>query len=957
MKQIFYLTFIACLFSIKLFAQTNKGSLKVPEKVFKMPKGITSRDYLPNTLIVKFKNQSLTGKQMRTSGNRNINLSELRTNSIQPVLGIRRKEKLSAGEQSIYEKSGLADTYRIQYNDAKPIEEVINKLLKNTEIEYAEPSYIYHTGDIPNDPAIGENLQGYLTKIKAPQAWDIQANADDVIIAIVDSGSDLDHEDLQGNIYLNTKDPVNGVDDDSDGYTDNYTGWDFVGATANNIVEDNDANVSRAANDHGVHVSGLAAAVTNNAKGVASVSQTAKLLIIKTGADDDDDGIYRGYDGIVYAVEHGATIINCSWGGIGGGQFGQSVIDYATARGCLVIAAAGNDGGEISNYPAAYKGVLSVANINNSDRLSSTSNYGYDVDISAPGTSIYSTTFNSAYGLKTGTSMATPIVSSAAALVKAKFPELSGEQIGELLRVSADASIYQQNTQFANKIGKGRLDVQKALNNNSPSIRYQNLVLLDNGNGSFPVGDTAKLYFNVRNFLQPASGLTVSISSSHSFIDVITPEQNLGTLETLNAKPAGEYQFIVKNGAPENADIVLQINYLANGGAYKETEFIKVRVNLDYQNVIVNQVKTTITSNGRFGYSSAGAINGLGLVYKDKSLLYEGALLIGRSSSEVSNNARSTENSSSEDFLKKVQVKQVAGSDAAYEGESVFTDSGSASALNIEVKHKQIAYSDAPDDKFVILEYEIINNNNFELGNIHCGLFADFDIGNSSRNATKYNASEKAALAYSKEANQPYVGLKLLNNISPAAYYPMSYQVSGDLLEDNNFTVAEKFTTLTSGVKATQLGDNVSSGYDVMFVIGSGPYYIPANKSVKLAFALIAGDNETNVINTSKLAQAKYATVLTATEPTLDAKDFELFQNYPNPAKNNTTIKFSLNEPGKANIKMYNINGQLLRTVVDDTFSAGTFTTNVDISSLYPGVYLYKLTTKKKESTLKMIVN
>ncbi len=957
MKCLKYLFFALIIFASTSFAQQKKTPLSVPEKVFKMPKGVTVQDYLPNTLIVKFKNQSASGKQLRTSSGNKINISQIKTQQMRAVFDVQRTNRLQSKDKLLYEKSGLADTYEIKYNENRPIEEVINKLLKNPDIEYAEPSYIYHTGEVPNDPAIGQNLQSYLNRIKAPQAWEIQPNAVNVIIAIVDSGADLDHEDLQDNIYINTADPVNSLDDDNDGYVDNYSGWDFVGATANNIIEDNDANVSRAANDHGVHVSGLAAAVTNNAKGVASVAQTAKLMIVKTGADDDDDGIYRGYDGIVYAVEHGATIINCSWGGAGGGQFGQSIIDYATARGCLVVAAAGNDGGEIPNYPAAYNGVFSVANINNADKLNGTSNYGYDVDISAPGTAIYSTTFNNSYGLKSGTSMATPIVSSAAALVKARFPDLSGEQIGELLRVSSDPSVYQQNTQLTGKMGKGRLDVEKALSNTSPSIRYQNLVLLDNGNGSFPVGDTAKLYFNVKNYLKPATGLNISVTAANSFIEVLTPEQSLGTLETLDAKPAGEFSFIVKNGAPENADIVLKVNYTSNAGTYRETEYIKVRVNLDYQNVIVNQLKTTITSNGRFGYSSAGAVNGLGVLYKDKSLLYEGALLIGRSSDEVSNNARSTDNSSSEDFVKKIQVKQVAGSDAAYEGQSVFTDSGSSSALNIDVKYKQTAYSDASNDKFVILEYEIVNNNNYELGNIYCGLFADFDVANSSKNATKYLASEKTALAYSKEANQPFVGIKLLNNISPAAYYPLSYQVNGDLLEDNNFTTAEKFTTLSSGIKATQMGVNITNGYDVMFVIGSGPYYIPANKSVKLAFALVVGDNETSLIDASRFAEAKYATVLTAIAPELGEENLELFQNYPNPAKNRTTFKFSLTEPGTANIKMYNINGQLLKTLVNDTFTAGTFQTQVDLTGLYPGVYMCKLTTKKKESTLKMIVN
>jgi subtilisin family serine protease len=209
------------------------------------------------------------------------------------------------------------------------------------------------------------NYQAYLEQVKAPEAWDIPiGSVSPVIIGIVDSGSQLNHSDLAANITHDYADPINGVDDDHDGYIDNLNGWDFVGAHLNNPQADNDPNVVNASNAHGVHVSGLAAAETNNGVGIASIANNyAQILIIKAGADDDSRAILAGYEGIKYAVDHGAKVISCSWGGGAGSSFGQDIINYAINSDCLVVAAAGNENIGQPDYPSAYPGVFSVASV------------------------------------------------------------------------------------------------------------------------------------------------------------------------------------------------------------------------------------------------------------------------------------------------------------------------------------------------------------------------------------------------------------------------------------------------------------------------------------------------------------------------------------------------------------------------------------------------------------------
>ncbi|HET8830044.1 MAG TPA: S8 family serine peptidase, partial [Pelobium sp.] len=510
-----------------------------PNKNYQIPKGIQSTDYLPNTLIVKFKNVSL-GKTTFSTHKKQLNSSNTITfTSIKPIYQFKNSSLQTLANQNQIDNAGLNRIYEVQYASVLPIEKVIDEVLKNASVDYAEPSFIYNTFETSNDPYFLSGSQSYLNQVKAQEAWTVQSSANDVVIAIVDSGSDLQHNDLTDNIYRNTKDPINGIDDDGDGYIDNFMGWDFVGATASNIVEDNNPDIPADSLDHGVHVSGLASAVTNNGIGVSSIAKNAKLLIVKAGADNNSSAIYKGYEGIIYAVDHGAKIINCSWGGPGGGAYGQDVINYAVGKGCLVVVAAGNGKTDAPIYPAAYVGAFAVANVTSNDVKSNSSSYGYHVSVAAPGTGIYSTTNANSYGYKSGTSMAAPLVSSAAALVLAKNPTLTGVQAGEILRLTAD-DIYTNNPDndlYVDQLGSGRLNVFRAVTKgSSPSIRYQKINIEDSSNGSLSAGDTVSYYFDLKNILLATGNLEVKLSTENPNVKIINSTINAGAFNALETK-------------------------------------------------------------------------------------------------------------------------------------------------------------------------------------------------------------------------------------------------------------------------------------------------------------------------------------------------------------------------------------------------------------------------------------
>ncbi len=298
-------------------------------------------------------------------------------------------------------------------------------LRNNSAVLYAEANTIVSAAAIPNDPrfsalyGLNNNAQTGGTDdadIDAPEAWDTQTGTN-IIVAVIDSGLDYNHEDIVGNVWSNPGEIANNrIDDDNNGYVDDIRGWDFAN-NDNNPFDDN---------DHGTHVSGTIAAVGNNGIGVTGVNWTAQIMPLKFLNARGSGSIADAISALDYAVMMGARISNNSWGG---GAFSQAMFDAIAAAqnsGHLFVAAAGNDGINTDitpAYPASYNlnNIISVAATDDDDALASFSNFGRNtVDLAAPGVSILSTTPRNTYSSFSGTSMATPHVAGAAALVLAE---------------------------------------------------------------------------------------------------------------------------------------------------------------------------------------------------------------------------------------------------------------------------------------------------------------------------------------------------------------------------------------------------------------------------------------------------------------------------------------------------------------------------------------------------------
>jgi hypothetical protein len=355
------------------------------------------------------------------------------------------------------------------------VHDAVTRFNQSANILYAEPNYKYRFLRIPNDPNFPQQWALHNTgqtggtvdaDIDGPEAWDIQTGSKKVLVAVADSGIDYKHPDLGPNLWMNTKElfGLPNVDDDGNGYADDFYGYDFVnndGDPADDVF-------------HGTFCAGIIGAMGNNMTGIAGVCWNASIVALKVG-DANGVSLDAAIAAIEYATAIGAKVINASWGGYQYSQALKDAIDAAGESGVLFAAAAGNDSSDNDQYPlypASYEcdNIISVMATDQDDQIAWFSNYGASsVDIAEPGAEIISTTptsrtqimtllgLSTDYAVTDGTSMAAPHVSGAAALLWSQYPSLSSQIVKQILLQTADRTLP------GLCLSGGRVNVHKAL--------------------------------------------------------------------------------------------------------------------------------------------------------------------------------------------------------------------------------------------------------------------------------------------------------------------------------------------------------------------------------------------------------------------------------------------------------------------------------------------------------------
>jgi subtilisin family serine protease len=914
--------------------------------------------YLSNTIIVKIKyvpSSDATGN-VTLSSSLNSFLSSFNVKDVKALFPAKLKEN-----------APLSRIIEVHYEaDIDPLF-ISSKLRNSFEVEWAEPRFVYEPDYVPNDPSYAS--QYALSKINAALAWDITKGDTNVVIGIIDTGVDWDHPDLSANIWINRNEiPDNGIDDDNNGFIDDVRGWDFGGL---NGTPDNDPMEDQP--DHGTHVAGISSAVTDNGIGVASIGFKSKLMPVKTTRNDQrgSNGPYiiYGYEGIVYAADNGAKVINCSWGGSGFSMLGQETIDYALSQGSLVVAASGNSNSSGSHYPSSYKGVLSVASTTSTDTKSSFSNFGYDIDVSAPGSSIYNTWQNDTYATLSGTSMASPLTAGLAALVFAHFPSYNAAQVGEQIRVNCD-NIDALNPSFQYLLGAGRTNAFKTLNNaNSISVRAIDVSFSDeapggDGDGVFEANEIISVYVNFKNYLNPTSNLSIQLEARNSYSSVINSTFNAGSVGTLNEFNNGssKFTFAISNTVPQNAKLNFLLRF--SDGSYSDFQWIETIGNPTYATQSNGDLSMTITSKGTFGFNDyPNNLQGDGFKYQSgQNQLFEGALILGTSSTKISDAARGANQSVQNNDFAIVQpfTIQTPGSIADAEGFSMFNDNNAGTnKIGVSAKLKTYSFSEVPNNNFIILDYTFINNSGTVINNFYAGLFFDWDLidGSGLGDKTEWDNSIKYGYIRNTTGGPTnYNGVALLSGNNYGFYAIKNDGGDGGFQIYDGFDDNEKWLSISGGVAKTTAGPG-----DVSNVTSAGPFTINAGDSIKVAFAVLAADNKTSLDAAVNQARIKYQEIIV-----LDVDDsktlpieFALEQNYPNPFNPSTIIQYAINSRQFVQLKVYDILGNEVATLVNEEKAPGVYEVEFNVGqtiSLSSGVYFYRLHAGNFVQTKKMIL-
>ncbi len=491
------------------------------------------------------------------------------------------------------DKFGVSRIYEIRFQGNHNPYDVCKLLMENPEIEYATPVFKRSIHAFNPDDA-WYNLQYHLKSINMPDAWEITKGDTNIVIADVDSGTDILHEDLKGNIWTNPGEiPNNGKDDDGNGKIDDVNGWDLIGNItvqqySNGQFKENN-NPINTLNTHGTHTAGCASAVTNNGKGVAAPGFNIRILPVKCSPGSfQSSGITRGYEGILYAAVTGADVINCSWGGPGWSPVEEDIINQAISLGALIVASSGNSAKNLDinkDYPASFKGVMSVGSSGNTDRPSNFSSYGNLVSVFAPGENIWSTLPGNKYAAQSGTSMSSPVAAGVAALLLSIHKDWTPEHVIHQLRGTSDNVLMLANPEFRH-LFIGRLNAAKALQfNNQPGKSMPGIGLefmsvgTNNVINSFDMTDVK---ITLKNYLAADDKVKVRIIAIDDFIEFDNYLINIGNFGSMETKEITAKARLRSNNPwfKGDAEVLFEIT----GSNYINYELGRININIPSSN-------------------------------------------------------------------------------------------------------------------------------------------------------------------------------------------------------------------------------------------------------------------------------------------------------------------------------------------------------------------------------------
>ncbi|MBD3225483.1 MAG: PKD domain-containing protein [Caldithrix sp.] len=830
-----------------------------------------------------------------------------------------------------------------------------------------------------NDPEYGSQWhlsQSNDADVDAPEAWDIETGSDQIIVAILDTGVRYFHKDLggadasysnpeaaRGNMWINEaeKNGADGVDDDGNGYVDDWIGWDFVDNKSGVSGEDDDVpdNDPRDYNGHGTHCSGIVAAINNNNYAVASPAggwnngsqavegNGVKIMPMRIGWSGRYFIFEVGYvdmgfaaDALYYAADNGAQIASCSWGSSNSGGLGDA-IDYFVASGGLVFKAAGNDDNEESDYMLDRSDVIGVASTDQNDVKSDFSTYGSFVDISAPGSDILSTYHdnddpeNDYTATLSGTSMSTPLTASVAALIWSQNPGWTREQVEQHLYATAD-DIYgiSGNASYEGKLGAGRVNAFNAVNTGGgtqpPSAEFtadvtegcapltvsftdQSSGEIDSWNWDFGDGNTSTAQNPSHEYTSPGTytvSLTVSGpdgSDTETKTDYITVYESI-TADFSGSPTSGEAPLNVSFTDQSTGDLSSWIWDFGDGG-------------------------TSNAQNPSYEYTSAGTYT----------------VTLSSSNSCDSDAETKTDYITVSEPSGSAPVADFSGTPTS--GEAPLTVSFTDQSTN-EPTSWSWDFGDGGTSTTQNPTYEYTS-----AGTYTVSLTATNDFGSDTETKTDY-------ITVSEPAQQSMY-VSALDVVKEAFWIVTRGSAEIRVVDGSGNPVSDATVTGSwSGSASDQ--DEVVTGSDgwatakSSWVVGDGEFTFCVDNVTKSGWTY---DEAANVVTCGSTDGS--SSVVQVTDVNLEDIEeeigFKMVFNSPNPFNPVTNINFYLPEASEVKLEIFNTLGQKVNTLVNGTRPGGLNTVRWNANDqignkVSSGFYFYQLTVDNKHKIQKKIL-
>ncbi len=850
----------------------------------------------------------------------------------------------------------LQRTYKVYFDENIDPNALSNQLkAEYPSIEIAEPIYINYPLGKPNDPLVPN--QTVLNQINAFEAWDKCQGDPNVIVAVGDNGIKKSHPDLKNHLAINANEiPNDGIDNDNNGYIDDYDGFNLAHAKDGKgwTFTDNTDN-------HGTNVAGIAAAHTNNSIGIAGIAYNCSFLPLKL-APYSSNSILYGYESILYAAARGVKVLNCSWGTVKPySEIDQSYINYAISKDVVIVAAGGNidfsiQADRYSLYlPGGYDGVLSVGEVDAYDRITTGNTcLSEGVNIMAPGYKNYTLSLYDDYEqVGEGTSFSAPVVSGAMGILRSCKPELNPYQAIEFMKVTSKqiASLNNEDP----KLIPGRLDMKKMFEIDPmsvPGIAKKSVVFKSAGNigkTRFSIGDTVICRINTKNYLGNGTNMKFVLSqawdvgNSAGIVDSIV---RVASYPSNEEKTLGDFKFYIRSDYP--GKIILRVDVYDDNNYYGffKFPFYNYPDLVTYENDLI---KFSVADDGKFGYNYKRS-QGQGFsVPNYGSLIYEGGIMATINNQYAFNSLLGVE-SSSGDFYSITNLSGKQNEAGTIEA----TKSVGSTDYIFQIEHK---YSTPVADLAAArAELKFINKGVAQISNPAIGFLFDWDLApETSNNYTAIfpeaipsnfaNNAQKAAaqIAWNKD-NNIYVGSLVWSDENDAVAQAAGLNY-GIIHSSFGFEEKDQIKALNSKLSWQNTGKN-----DINYVVG-----------MQFDNTINTGENRTCTVCTGfanskeKLAlflKKCYDTnFVSVNDNDIQIRDIEV---YPNPAKDYFNIDMQNDYIGNVNIEVINLIGQ---SVINFEFDkVDRFCSKmINISELNNSSYIVKICYGNKYQLIKLM--